>query len=156
MKLIAAAGDIDVQALSNSINLLAKLNITQTANRITIEAKEEVVINGGGSFATFGTNGIELGTSSRVIVHAAQTSFEDGMTRPPPNPTLPIVDGFDEQFRLVDEHERAMPNCRYKIKSSCGKSWEGVSDTQGFTQRVFTEKPSTLEIEIVGTSDDHA
>jgi type VI secretion system secreted protein VgrG len=53
MKLIAAAGDIDVQTLSDSINLLAKLNITQTGNRIVINAKEDVVINGGGSYAKF-------------------------------------------------------------------------------------------------------
>lgn len=155
MKLIAASGDIDMHALSNSINLLAKLNITQSANRITIEANDEVVINGGGSYATFGANGIELGTNSSFMVHAAQTSFENNKCRPAPNLALPIV-GFDEQFRLVDEHERALPNCRYKIRSSCGKTWKGVSDAQGFTQRVFTEKPSTLDIEIVETTDDSA
>ena len=156
MKLVAAAGDIDVHALSNSINLLAKLNITHAANRITIEAIEEVVISGGGSYATFGANGIEIGTGNGFVVHAAVAKFEGSKTRPISNPALPIVDGFDERFRLVDEHDRAMPHCRYKIKSSCGNTWEGVSDAQGFTQRVFTETPSTLEIEIVGATHDDA
>jgi type VI secretion system secreted protein VgrG len=154
MKLIAAAGDIDVHALSNSINLLAKLNIRQTANRIVIEAKDEVVINGGGSYATFGAKGIEFGTPRSFTVHASLKNFDSGKGRPAPSISFPIVDGFDEQFRLVDEHEQPMTNCRYMIKSSCGNTWEGVSDAQGFTQRVFTNKPSTLEIEIMGAADD--
>jgi type VI secretion system secreted protein VgrG len=89
MKLIAASGDIDVQALSDSIKLLAKLEISQQANRITISAKEELVINGGGSYAKFAAGTIELGTSGSFVVHAANhslttaKSMEMAMTMPP-------------------------------------------------------------------------
>jgi type VI secretion system secreted protein VgrG len=75
IKMVAAAGDFDIQALSNNINLLAKLSITQTANRITISAKEEVVIDGGGSYAKFNAQGIELGTNGPFIAHAATHSL---------------------------------------------------------------------------------
>ena len=75
MKLIAGAGDIDVQALSDNIRLLAKLDITHTANRITIRAKEEVVINGGGSYVKFAAGGIEHGTNGTFVAHAASHSF---------------------------------------------------------------------------------
>jgi len=75
MKMIAAAGDIDMQALSDNIKLLAKLEISHTANRITINAKEEVVINGAGSYAKFTAGSIELGTSGSFIAHAAKHSL---------------------------------------------------------------------------------
>jgi type VI secretion system secreted protein VgrG len=75
IRMVAAAGNIDVQALSNSINLLAKLDITQTANRITISAKEELVINGGGSYAKFAAGSIELGTSGSFTAHATTHSL---------------------------------------------------------------------------------
>lgn len=75
MRLIAAAGDIDVKALTDSVNILAKLNITQTANRITISANEEVVINGGGSYAKFSASGIEQGTNGNFVAHAAKHSL---------------------------------------------------------------------------------
>jgi type VI secretion system secreted protein VgrG len=75
MKMIAAAGDIDMQALSDSINILSKLNITQTANRITITAKEEVLINGGGSYTKYTADGIEHGTNGGYVNHAATHSF---------------------------------------------------------------------------------
>jgi type VI secretion system secreted protein VgrG len=89
MKLIAAAGDIDVQALSDGIKLLAKLEISQQANRITISAKQDVVINGGGSYAKFAAGSIELGTSGSFVAHAANHSFppaksaDMAMTMPP-------------------------------------------------------------------------
>jgi type VI secretion system secreted protein VgrG len=75
MKLVASAGNIDMEALSDSINLLAKLHITQSANTITITAKEDVVINGGGSYAKFSANGIEHGTNGTFVAHAATHSF---------------------------------------------------------------------------------
>ena len=78
MKMVAAGGDIDVQALSDSIKLLAKLKISHTANRITINAKKEVVINGGGSYAKFTAGGIEHGTNGTFVAHAAHHSFVDG------------------------------------------------------------------------------
>ena len=89
MKLIAGAGDIDVQALSDGIKLLAKLEISQQANRITISAKEEVVINGGGSYARFAAGSIEMGTSGSFVAHAAKHSLPTAksvnmaMTMPP-------------------------------------------------------------------------
>jgi len=75
MKMIAAAGDIDVKALSNNINLLAKLNISVTAERVTITAKEEVLINGGGSYVKHNAGGIEYGTNGPHLVHAASRSW---------------------------------------------------------------------------------
>jgi type VI secretion system secreted protein VgrG len=75
--MVAAAGGIDVQALSNGINLLAKLSITETANRITISAKEEIVINGGGSYAKFNACQIEHGTNGTYVVHATKHSLVD-------------------------------------------------------------------------------
>jgi type VI secretion system secreted protein VgrG len=75
MKLVAAAGDIDIQALTDNIRLLSKLEISQSANRILITAKEEVVINGGGSYMKFGAGGIEQGTNGDFVGHAARHSF---------------------------------------------------------------------------------
>ncbi|HEY1042283.1 MAG TPA: type VI secretion system Vgr family protein [Telluria sp.] len=75
MKLIAAEANIDLQALSDSISLLAKLNITQTANRITITAKEEVVISGGGSYVRYNAGGIEHGTTGKHLYHGASHEF---------------------------------------------------------------------------------
>ncbi|WP_442782728.1 type VI secretion system Vgr family protein [Collimonas fungivorans] len=90
MKMVAAAGDVDVKALKDSINLLAKLNITHTANRITITAKEEVMINGGGSYVKYNAGGIEHGTNGTYVAHAASHSLPGPKNLPfvIPDPTI--------------------------------------------------------------------
>ena len=75
LKMVAAAGDIDIQALNNNLHILAKLNITHNANKITISAKEEVVINAAGSYAKFNAGGIEHGTNGKIVSHAATHSL---------------------------------------------------------------------------------
>lgn len=91
MKLIAAGGDIDLQALTNSINILAKLNITHTADRITISAKEEVTLNGGGSYARYNAAGIEHGTNGSFVAHAAVHSLPGPRSLPVVVPAMPQV-----------------------------------------------------------------
>lgn len=74
-RLVAASGDIDVRALKDSINLLAKLNITANADRITITAKTELVIQGGGSATTYNAGGITHATSGLYTAHAANFAY---------------------------------------------------------------------------------
>lgn len=92
MRLAAAAQDIDITALKNSINLLAKLEITHTANRITITAKEEVLVNGGGSYTRWSAAGIEHGTNGAWVEYAAS----HGMVGPRnlPVPALQFPEDF--------------------------------------------------------------
>ena len=79
------AGDIDVKALKDSINLLAKLNVTVTATKITISAQQEVEINGGGSYTRWTSGQIKHGTSGGFEVHSANRTFTgpDSVSTPP-------------------------------------------------------------------------
>ncbi|CAN7691448.1 MULTISPECIES: type VI secretion system Vgr family protein [Paraburkholderia] len=71
LKLVAAGGDIDIHALTKTINLLSRLEINLTSDSIHIRAKEQVLIDGGGSFVKFDASGIEHGTSGKFVAHAA-------------------------------------------------------------------------------------
>ncbi|MDQ0013744.1 type VI secretion system secreted protein VgrG [Variovorax boronicumulans] len=82
IRLVAAGANIEFKALQQSIHLLAKLDITHAANRITITAKEEVLINGGGSFSRWNAQGIEHGTQGRWVEHAASHALVGPMNRP--------------------------------------------------------------------------
>ena len=75
MRLIAASGDIDIKTLKDSINLLAKLNVTVTATKVTISAQQEVEINGGGSYTRWTASQIKSGTSGGFEVHSASRAF---------------------------------------------------------------------------------
>ena len=82
MRFVAAAGNINVQALKDSIHLLAKLEITATAEKIIIKAKQELQLNGGGSYIKLTTGGIENGTDGAWKVHAASKNLTGPSSMP--------------------------------------------------------------------------
>ncbi|HEX7866854.1 MAG TPA: type VI secretion system tip protein TssI/VgrG [Variovorax sp.] len=79
IRLTAATAGIDIVALQNSINLLARLEIKLEADRIAITAKEEILINGGGSFSKWNASGIVHGTRGLWREHAATHSYAGPM-----------------------------------------------------------------------------
>uniref|UniRef100_UPI0032B30908 DUF2345 domain-containing protein n=1 Tax=uncultured Aquincola sp. TaxID=886556 RepID=UPI0032B30908 len=60
-----------LKAVEASIHLLAKLKITATAQRVHIEAKEAVTVNGGGSATQWQADGITENTAGTWVAHAA-------------------------------------------------------------------------------------
>lgn len=158
MRLVAAAGDIDLRALSDSVNLLAKLNITQTANRITISAKEEVVINGGGSYAKFSAGGIEQGTNGTFVAHAAKHSL--------PGPkSVTVAQVLPPQSKLdsagtfhLNSHAAARGSVNaglpYKLYKNDALEEQGVMDHNGnMTFKHELEEQSHYRIELA--NGDH-
>lgn len=87
IRAISALADIDVKALKQSINLLAKLDINITANRITITAKEEVLVNGGGSYTLWKAGQIENGSTGPAVFYTKAMTVLGPRNKP--GPTLP-------------------------------------------------------------------
>ncbi|WP_301261172.1 type VI secretion system Vgr family protein [Eleftheria terrae] len=138
MKLVAATSDIDIVALKDSINVLAKLNITQTANRITITAKEEVVVNGGGSFSKWSSGGITHGTSGPWQVKAA--SFSHSGPASMGSPSLPQatrlpqghLELFHEYVRSTGERVKGVQQGEFSVLDSEAGRRGGTLDGKGF------------------------
>ncbi|WP_426391586.1 type VI secretion system Vgr family protein [Variovorax sp. R-27] len=109
IRLIAGSADIDVQALRNSINLLGRLNIKLEAERITITAKEEVLIAGGSSFSRWNAQGIVHGTSGLWREHAATHSLMGPARRTPEVVNRDAKAAFDQEvvFHHLDEKNTA-------------------------------------------------
>ncbi|HDR9039026.1 TPA: DUF2345 domain-containing protein, partial [Burkholderia vietnamiensis] len=133
MRLVAAAGDIDLKALKDSINLLAKLNVTITATKIKISAQQEVEINGGGSYTRWTAGEIRSGTAGKFEVHSAGRNFTgpDNVGKPvaPKAPEMPQDLHFTlgalpgEAHRYVSEP--------YELFKGNVKIGEGVTDEFG-------------------------
>ncbi|MBS0427826.1 MAG: DUF2345 domain-containing protein, partial [Proteobacteria bacterium] len=82
IRVVAAKADIDIRALKDAVNVLAKMNIKMEANRITITAKEEVVVNGGTSYTRWNAQGIVSGTNGLWREHAASHSLVEPDSKP--------------------------------------------------------------------------
>jgi type VI secretion system secreted protein VgrG len=146
LKLIAAAGDIDIKALSDSVNILAKLNITHSADRITISAREEVLINGGGSYVKLTAGGIEHGTMGDHVVYAANKNLSG-----PRGLDTVKQEAFEKseprkysQQLFVDKNLWDLPSgmraLKYQfISESTGVLGSGTLDGSGNSKPLFTE-----------------
>jgi type VI secretion system secreted protein VgrG len=138
MKLVAAGADIDITALKDSVNILAKLNITHTANRITITAKEEVVINGGTSFSRWNASGIVHGTSGNWVQHAAHHSFEPAKSEGTPTLPQPVqlapgqLDLYHQYVNPEGGKKQGIQGGDYTVVDAEGGVHEGTLDGDGF------------------------
>jgi type VI secretion system secreted protein VgrG len=117
MKLVAANADIDITALKDSINVLAKMNIKQEANRITITAVEEVVINGGSSYTRWNASGIVHGTKGIWREHAATHSLMGPDSRSPEKMNRDVKAPFDQEliFHHLDDHDTPAAKQVFKL-----------------------------------------
>jgi type VI secretion system secreted protein VgrG len=89
IKLVSAKGNIDIQAMNKSVNMLAKLDITFTATKIIISAKEYVLINGGGSYTKWDSWGIHVGTQGFYKAHGSSHGMPPGKSMPVTMPPMP-------------------------------------------------------------------
>ncbi|WP_458378445.1 type VI secretion system Vgr family protein [Pseudomonas chlororaphis] len=131
-RLVAVSGDIDVKALKDSINLLAKLNITANADRITITAKTELVIQGGGSATTYNAGGITHATTGPYTAHAANFAYTGakslaGAFPEPPKPGKGNLELFNQYANL-----QGIKGGDFEVIDALGKSLKGTLDAKGF------------------------
>jgi type VI secretion system secreted protein VgrG len=144
IRMAAAAADIDITALKDSINVLAKLNIKMEANRITITAKEEVVINGGSSYTRWDSGGIESGTNGRWRAHAASHSMVGPKSVPVPSIELKLpnldLGPYKADYQLFKADNRPFEGYAYEIHDRHRKRLEsGDTSKAGQTRLVNSE-----------------
>ena len=123
---------VDVRALKDSINLLAKLNITANADRITLNAKTELVIQGGGSATTYNAGGITHVTTGPYTAHAANFAYTGakslaGVFPEPPNPGKGNLELFNQYAG-----RQGIKGGDFEVIDALGKRLKGALDTNGF------------------------
>ncbi|WP_321888801.1 type VI secretion system Vgr family protein [Paraburkholderia bannensis] len=133
MRLVAASGDIDVKALKDSINLLAKLNVTVTASKITISAQQEVEINGGGSYTRWSGGQIKSGTSGGFEVHSANRTFvgPDSVATPAIAALPPEKEQLHFALQALPGEGHQIASAPYDLYKGGAKIGEGVTDEFG-------------------------
>ena len=144
MRLVAAAGDIDIKALKDGINLLAKLNVTVVADKIRICAQQEVEISGGGSYTRWNSGGIRNGTNGSFEVHSAGRNFTGPDNIEKPLTLIPVEMPEDLHFALAaltGEAHRYV-NEPYELFNGDAKIGEGATDEFGRVV-IKNHKPGT-------------
>jgi len=162
LQTIAANGDLSLRAHTAQLEILADKDITiiSVNNEITITASQRIEMVGGDSKVVLDRSNIDFVTSGTFTVKAANHEWAGGGSGSAALPTLPggllspsthpDLSWFDEQFRLVDEDgETPLVGRPYRIVSDDGQAWDGFTDQDGLTQRVYTQSAAGLTVEVL-------
>lgn len=145
IRMVSYAGDVDIKALQKNLNLLAKLDITQTANRITIKATEEVMLHGGDSYISLKNGKITVGGG--VYEVNAQVSHMPSKPMGVAPDGTPTVEANDQTFRMLTPSGRSLPGVAYRMTADSGEHVFKTNDL-GRSATVNTDQEENVKFAI--------
>jgi len=157
MKLIAAAGNITVQTQQDDVEVIAQkvLSLISQTDWIELKGKKGIRLHGSDSMLEIG-DVVQFFTAKPVLFRGnLETLAPSG--RPHPNYSAPTTNippraprgKFDERFHFVgSDGETPMAHRRYRITAEDGQRWEGMTNSEGLTERIYTTSEQKLSIEI--------
>lgn len=145
MKLYAAKGKVEIQAQGDKMSLLSDqdMKISSVNGRITISAKEELLLTCGGSYLKMSATGIEQGTRGDLEIKSA------AFRRQGPSSLAESMNSwkhipFDEQFAMTWRHDDSpIKNRGFSVIHEDGSVTKGMTDSEGRTglqKMLFTDK----------------
>ena len=163
IRLVSAKEDIDIQALKTSVHLLAKMDITMTANRIEIKATESVTINGSGSYTVWNAGAIKSGTTGAHVAHAVSHGMPGAKSQAVVMPSLPFVPENAPKKYSIQANAKALMGvgadkkltiqAAYRAYNAQGEMLaRGAVKADGTMGPVFTDKPESIRF-VLGDGD---
>ncbi|WP_410759751.1 type VI secretion system Vgr family protein [Citrobacter youngae] len=148
MQLYAAKGKVDIQAQDDEMGVTAKKDITvsSTEGKITVNASEELLLSCGGAYIRLKGGNIELGCPKNILLKSVNVQKLGATSLNTPVTELPR--GYKGGFTITSEKTgEIMPYVSYRLTTSEGDVYDGVSDENGQTIPVYTATPSSVKIE---------
>ncbi|QTQ35918.1 type VI secretion system Vgr family protein [Aromatoleum petrolei] len=152
IRLIAAKGDIELQAQSDELKLLARddLKLVSAGANIDFAAAKKIVLSveGGASITIDG--GITVACPGTITVHASKKSFGGPTSLSYDAPTFMPPDAFHRRPVLTwDGSDDPIVNRRFRMTLEDGRVIEGRTDAQGHADIADAAHFQHIAIEIV-------
>jgi type VI secretion system secreted protein VgrG len=158
MKLIAAAGKVTVQAQDGDVDVIAHkvLTLISQSDWIDLKGKKGIRLHGAGSMVEI-SDRVQIYTATPVLIHGnletlgPQRRVHPDYKRIAKNFTpIPERGKYDERFRFVAEDgETPLAHRHYRILAQSGQCWEGITNADGLTDRIYASSPEELSVEII-------
>ena len=158
MRLIAAKGKVEVNAQSDEISVSAAQNVTVTSvnGRVTIQAKNELILQCGSSYIRMTPSGIEDGMTGARVIKSASFSRQGPSSMAEHLNSQPTT-AFNDPYVLHDKITgEALTNHPYEITRGDGSVIRGVTDSEGKTSVQKSNDVETVLIRILPRSNTGA
>ena len=143
IKMQANQGKVEVQAQNDELqlNALKDATLTSSAGKITIAAKEEILITCKGAYIKLSNGEVEIGSPKVVRVRAPLVVSGANQINhfiPPMNQKAPTW----LAFQYLDSDMQPIPSVKYKAYFKTGEIVKGTTDENGFYE--FDNPPSDI------------
>ncbi|WP_441137161.1 type VI secretion system Vgr family protein [Neisseria subflava] len=149
IKMQANQGKVEVQAQNDELqlNALKDATLTSSAGKITIAAKEEILITCKGAYIKLSNGEVEIGSPKVVRVRAPLVVNGSHQIKYP----LPFFAGsFSGAFTIKDDKTgEVIPNQKYLLTLPDGQTILGVTNTQGKTITAYSGSPEQIKLELL-------
>ncbi|WP_244898991.1 type VI secretion system Vgr family protein [Chromobacterium violaceum] len=150
LKLIAAKGQVQIQAQSDAMEITADKDVTITSckERITIAAKEEILMTCGGGYIRLAGGNIEVHCPGTVSIKGAQHNLSGPASLNYRMPTFGKV--YSGRFQLQNQKTgEPLIGRAYAIKQAGGRTISGYTDQQGWTMTAMSRQPEGMNLQVL-------
>ncbi len=138
MKLFAGKGKVEIQAQSDSVEVIAQkaVKVVSATDRIEIAADQGILLTSGGAYIRIKDGNVEVHAPGKIDIKGASHTFAGPASTNFVMPHLPqgAAAPTDLEFRLVDPYGRPSPGVEYKTTLSDGSVKHGVLDADGYAK----------------------
>ncbi|MCW7538457.1 type VI secretion system tip protein VgrG [Aquabacterium sp. A7-Y] len=149
LTVIAAQGDIDVQAQAGTLQVAAQGPIDVKSKNAHIDwaaAKKITLATAGGASLTIDAGGIVTQCPGKITVHAAKKSFQ-GPGRETFTPAgMPQAQPHELRYVATDAQGLPLKNVPYALILPNGEIRSGRTNARGETEKVTTDGPQGVEV----------
>ncbi|MCG8177700.1 DUF2345 domain-containing protein, partial [Brenneria goodwinii] len=151
IKLLAAAGKVEVQAQSDAMDLLAQKQLTVASqdDRVVVTAKTELLLNCGGGYIRLKDGQIELGGPNNVLLKTAVVQRMSAASLNVPLPALPAVGPAVLELDLRDLDMSPVAHAAYTLTFEGGSVITGQLDENGYARHDdVPDEPANVHYEL--------
>ncbi|ULJ63734.1 type VI secretion system Vgr family protein [Wielerella bovis] len=145
-KLQANQGKVSIQAQNDEmqINALKDATITSSAGKITIAAKDEILLTSGGAYIKIANGEVELGMPNIARIRCAGLAVTGKESKRVKLPQFKPNHGAF--YYLEDQFGQPIINEPYTLKLSDSTEYFGRTDHEGKTLTAYSAEPQSVEL----------
>ncbi|HHX2515418.1 TPA: DUF2345 domain-containing protein, partial [Neisseria subflava] len=148
IKMQANQGKVEVQAQNDELqlNALKDATLTSSAGKVTIAAKEEILITCKGAYIKLSNGEVEIGSPKVVRVRAPLVvNGANGIKHK--------ISDFKQNYSggyIIYDEKTGLPitNLPYELTTENNEKLKGITNMEGKTIMAFTDKPEKVKIDI--------
>lgn len=157
IKIKAGQGPIEIEAQADTIKIASQelMHVYAINDFVKIESGKGILLAAGGGYIKIEGGNIDVVCPGTMSLKAGQIKTMAGSNLSTDLAAMPKLQmDYDELFVLRNKAGKAMPNMKYRIKTEDGKTIEGVTDSEGKTEKVTSLSMTKAVITLLGYIDE--